>query len=284
MLFVWLLPEAVGREEVPAGGFAAGAEPSCAVPLAGAGAPGWLWAIPGFAADGAGSAPWLGAFVVVPVGGVLPVEVVLAVLPGAEVPVPPPLAGGGEEGAGFGPGAAEPLLGRLVFRLPEEGVFPPPVRLAATVCTTVWAAWFAIMVGSAIKPCPRGLPVWAGFSPIRQTISSIFLPTRTMAVTKISQGKIPGPLGTVLIVESSSFKKITFISIITHILPNILHHPLKISSVFLLPPMPMLMYGKEASNRKQEIDRQHHTIPNQRNQGLKDKHCGNVHNRLFRHG
>jgi anti-sigma-K factor RskA len=26
------------------------------------------------------------------------------------------------------------------------------------------------------------------------------------------------------------------------------------------------MYGKEASNRKQEIDRQHHTIPNQRNQ------------------
>ncbi len=26
----------------------------------------------------------------------------------------------------------------------------------------------------------------------------------------------------------------------------------------------MLMYGKEASNREQEIDRQHHTIPNQR--------------------
>ena len=43
----------------------------------------------------------------------------------------------------------------------------------------------------------------------------------------------------------------------------------------------MLMYGKEASNRKQELDRQHHTIPNQR---PKDKHCGNVHNRLFRHG
>ena len=32
------------------------------------------------------------------------------------------------------------------------------------------------------------------------------------------------------------------------------------------------MYGKEASNRKQEIDRQHHTIPNQRNQRAKDKH------------
>ena len=35
--------------------------------------------------------------------------------------------------------------------------------------------------------------------------------------------------------------------------------------------MRMLMYGKEASNRKQEIDRQHYTIPNQR---PKDKHCG----------
>ena len=34
------------------------------------------------------------------------------------------------------------------------------------------------------------------------------------------------------------------------------------------------MYGKEASNRKQEIDRQHHTIPNQRKQRPKDKHCG----------
>ena len=46
-------------------------------------------------------------------------------------------------------------------------------------------------------------------------------------------------------------------------------------------PKTMLMYGKEASNRKQEIDRQHHTIPNQRKQRPKDKHCGNVHNRLW---
>ena len=35
----------------------------------------------------------------------------------------------------------------------------------------------------------------------------------------------------------------------------------------------MLMYGKEASNRKQEIDRQHYTIQNQR---PKDKHCGKI--------
>ena len=33
----------------------------------------------------------------------------------------------------------------------------------------------------------------------------------------------------------------------------------------------MLMYGKEASNRKQEIDCQHHTIPNQRNQKAESK-------------
>ena len=38
-------------------------------------------------------------------------------------------------------------------------------------------------------------------------------------------------------------------------------------------PDTMLMYGKEASNRKQEIDRQHYTIPNQR---PKDKHCGKI--------
>ena len=38
-------------------------------------------------------------------------------------------------------------------------------------------------------------------------------------------------------------------------------------------PAEMLMYGKEASNRKQEIDRQHYTIPNQR---PKDKHCGKI--------
>ena len=35
----------------------------------------------------------------------------------------------------------------------------------------------------------------------------------------------------------------------------------------------MLMYGKEASNRKQEIERQHYTIPNQR---PKNKHCGKI--------
>ena len=46
-------------------------------------------------------------------------------------------------------------------------------------------------------------------------------------------------------------------------------------------PALMLMYSKEANNRKQEIDRQHHTIPNQR---ANDKHHGNVYNLLFRYG
>lgn len=38
-------------------------------------------------------------------------------------------------------------------------------------------------------------------------------------------------------------------------------------------PASNALYGKEASNRKQEIDRQHYTIPNQR---PKDKHCGKI--------
>ena len=54
-----------------------------------------------------------------------------------------------------------------------------------------------------------------------------------------------------------------------------------IISLLVIPLDLMLMYGKEASNRKQEIDRQHHTIPNQR---ANDKHHGNVYNLLFRYG
>lgn len=38
--------------------------------------------------------------------------------------------------------------------------------------------------------------------------------------------------------DKSSFKKTTFISIITHIEPYILAQPLKMSSVLLLPPIP----------------------------------------------
>ena len=59
---------------------------------------------------------------------------------------------------------------------------------------------------------------------------------------------------------------------------------LKIKDLYGENLMLMLMYGKEANNRKQEIDCQHHTIPNHKNQRPKDKHCGNVHNWLWNHG
>ena len=55
-----------------------------------------------------------------------------------------------------------------------------------------------------------------------------------------------------------------FIPLVTSVLGGILG-----VVIFLTNPEVMLMYGKEASNRKQEIDRQHYTIPNQR---PKDKH------------
>ena len=59
-----------------------------------------------------------------------------------------------------------------------------------------------------------------------------------------------------------------FIPLVTSVLGGILG-----VVIFLTNPEVMLMYGKEASNRKQEIDRQHYTIPNQR---PKDKHCGKI--------
>ena len=49
--------------------------------------------------------------------------------------------------------------------------------------------------------------------------------------------------------------------------------PIKAGGKLIIIDGGMLMYGKEASNRKQEIDRQHYTIPNQR---PKDKHCGKI--------
>ena len=59
-----------------------------------------------------------------------------------------------------------------------------------------------------------------------------------MATTKSSQGRTPAPLGMADMADSSSFRKTTFISIITHMEPYILTQPLKMSSVLLLPPIP----------------------------------------------
>ena len=43
------------------------------------------------------------------------------------------------------------------------------------------------------------------------------------------------------------------------------------------------MYGKEASNRKQEIDCRRHAIPKQRNKRPKYKHCGKIQKFRFSH-
>ena len=77
----------------------------------------------------------------------------------------------------------------------------------------------------------------AGFSPIRVMMASAFRATFTMVKISTIHGKTSRPLGTVESTDKSILKKITFVTISRHILPNIRHHPVKISDVLLLPPM-----------------------------------------------
>ena len=77
----------------------------------------------------------------------------------------------------------------------------------------------------------------AGFSPIRVMIASAFLATFTIVRIRTIHGMISRPVGTVERTDKSILKKITFVTISVHILPNILHQPLNISEVLLLPPM-----------------------------------------------
>ena len=60
-----------------------------------------------------------------------------------------------------------------------------------------------------------------------------------MTIVRIStiHGRTSKPLGTVARTDSSILKKITFVTIKRHILPNIRHQPVKISEVLLLPPI-----------------------------------------------
>ena len=77
----------------------------------------------------------------------------------------------------------------------------------------------------------------AGFSPIRVMIASAFLATFTIVKTRTIHGIISRPLGTLDKTESSILKKMTFVTISVHILPNIRHQPPNISDVLLLPPI-----------------------------------------------
>ena len=77
----------------------------------------------------------------------------------------------------------------------------------------------------------------AGFSPIRATMLSAFLATRAMPTMSSIQGSTPTSEGICPMAEMSSFRNTTLSTIIKHMEPNIRHQPLKISAVFLLPPV-----------------------------------------------
>ena len=68
-------------------------------------------------------------------------------------------------------------------------------------------------------------------------IASAFLATFTIVKAKTIHGIISRPLGTLDKTESSILKKMTFVTISVHILPNIRHQPPNISDVLLLPPI-----------------------------------------------
>ena len=84
---------------------------------------------------------------------------------------------------------------------------------------------------------PSGSPVAAGFSPMRMMSASIFLPVFAIATMNIVHGITSTPEGTMDIAESMNFRNTTLSTTIRHMLPNIRAQPLKISAVFLLPPM-----------------------------------------------
>ena len=67
---------------------------------------------------------------------------------------------------------------------------------------------------------------------------SILRATLAIPTIKSIQGRTATPFGTYPKAEINSFRNMTFITIITHMEPNIRHQPLKMSSVFLEPPIP----------------------------------------------
>ena len=77
----------------------------------------------------------------------------------------------------------------------------------------------------------------AGFNPMRVMMASAFLATFTRVKISTIHRNTSSPLGTVERTDRSILKKITLVTIKRHMEPYILHQPVKMSAVLLLPPM-----------------------------------------------
>jgi len=122
-----------------------------------------------------------------------------------------------------------------LHELPAEALAllaaPPaaPITFVATLLIIIY-----VNMPGSLLPCP---PVRDGLSPMRVMMASIFLAVRVMATINMSHGTIPAPDGMVPMTLRNIFRKMTFRTIIRHIVAYIRTQPLKISAVFLLPPI-----------------------------------------------
>lgn len=73
---------------------------------------------------------------------------------------------------------------------------------------------------------------------MRVMMLSAFFATLTMERTRIIHKKVSRPLGTAESTDKSILRKITWLTISTHMEPYIRHQPVKMSDVLLLPPTP----------------------------------------------
>ncbi len=146
--------------------------------------------------------------------------------------VPAPL------GIGFPVPAA--LLADAAVPVLDAALEPVLAALLAPAALLMLPVTFRITISDSIpgiRLCPSGSPVIAGLRPIRAIIPSIFRPIRANATTNIVHGIMARPVGTTDMAERINFKKTILNTIIRHMLANILTQPLKMSVVFLLPPI-----------------------------------------------
>ena len=125
------------------------------------------------------------------------------------------------------PGFGDEPLDVLLLELPDEKDLPTfPAMPRNTIILSI--------------PGRRdlsGSPANAGFKPIFVMMLSICLPVFDMPTINISHGITSGPEGMKPIADTSSFRNTTLKTIIRHMEAIILTQPLKISKVFLLPPI-----------------------------------------------